>query len=215
MTTDVDDKQFWREDTAYPFIHYVVAGSFYFMTRRLLLSLYAGYVWESIEVLLVFIGLSFFLESRYDSLLGDIIIDTLSIVTLYAIDVFTGWHHSVLRHVPFAWRIAAFVLIAAASFIGNRFDTDNVHFGVIIFATLFVVLAVAVYAIPLIGSGSWRAIASVVVWLSIGVVQAAAIVLFRPLLSIWLIVFTVGLMILLGVTIGLALIGPMLGYQRR
>jgi len=134
---------FWRENTVYPFAHYVVPLAVYLASRHLFFSLFLMYAWESLETLLAEVAnIGMFKEPYYDRMIGDPLHGGIAIGTAYLADVVFCWHDDVVL-VHWAWRLTFFVVIFAAQLVlilPKRRSVGIFFYGIVYVASMFLIL---------------------------------------------------------------------------
>lgn len=116
--------RFLRERTAWPFVHAIIPLALYAVSRNLTLSLLLIYVWESLETIFSLFG-SLFSENKTDSLIGDPIVGSLAIFTLYVLDCTFGWRTVFCDSVPLALRLGAFAVLGLISALAFAYKPHN------------------------------------------------------------------------------------------
>jgi hypothetical protein len=167
---------FYREQKRWAFTHAVLPLAVYIATRDPVLSLLLAYVWESVE-LLVSLRYKYFREKADDSLIGDPLNATLSILAMFLLDTAFGWAVAFRAEVSIIRRLLCLIALAAPASLIEVGDSTNrrfVHTGVLLYTVFYTAVALAVY-VPIFSSVSAGVANSVLTWLLIVNVYALAI----------------------------------------
>jgi hypothetical protein len=210
---------FWAERAGWPFMHYAISMAL--QAARLLPLEYSFliiYVHESIECAFSLRWPTHFRESRQDSVLGDILVGSLGITTMFVIDASLDSQESAQMVLPLWVRLATLAALYPTSFFFIRFnklDNDTLQFGSLAYGVFYVLLvivgtAVAASAAPHSVDGENVKLAlRTAIWLVLIMVQTGNAALPHARFSIWQQVFFVGAallfaMLLLGYFLNLA-----------
>jgi len=128
---------FWRENTVYPFTHYLVPLALYLSSRSLFFSLFTIYLWESIETLIGQFINATYQEPWYDRMIGDPLQGGLAITTAWLADVAFCWHAPVVGAVSGWTRLFFFVVIFAGQ--GLLVGPRRPWLGVLLFGAMYVI----------------------------------------------------------------------------
>lgn len=128
----------------------------------------------------------YFEEPADDSLIGDIIVGSLSIVNFWLLDQATGWGEAVLSDTTPVFRFFAFAAVALPSVAIELsiFNTRPVHAGTLLYATVYIAAASIFYFV--FAELSADALKSVFAWLAIVVLNALVAAPYWSALSVWL-----------------------------
>lgn len=97
MRWPVDETPFWREETVYPCLHYIMPLCMYAATRNVFASIVIVYAWESAERVAARCGMKTEAAEQWDdSWIGDPLIGTLAIVAFGIVDAVYGWREAAI-----------------------------------------------------------------------------------------------------------------------
>ena len=155
---------FYRENTAWPYVHTIINAALYIATRNWLLSVVLMFVWEMVEYGIISQVSKTFSENPDDTILGDPIIGITIITALWLVDRATGWNIAFVVAVGPWIRFAAFVTVAViTSILATAFHESGL--AILLIGALYILASVLFYA-PYTGHSvqaqAWR---SVVIWL--------------------------------------------------
>lgn len=163
---------FYLERLVWPYVHTLIAGALYIALRNPAWTLLFVYIFESLELAFsfAFVMVSMILaEAPADSLIGDILMALLIILILFTLDRATGADVAFILVVSPVERLWAFALAGAISPLAALFGTEHFNFGVLLFYTLYVIIALAFYHRIIFGvepgSVEWVAGRSIITWL--------------------------------------------------
>lgn len=207
---------FWRERTAWPFVHAVLPLALYALSRNFVLALLLIYVWETIETA-ASIFIKALTENKYDALIGDPIIGALAITTLFVLDCAFNWRDAFCAAVPLGLRIGAFLVLWLVTGLAFAYEprlhdmTWRVVWPAPAIALLYAATLLIFFNRVVFRAASADEVAagtSVLVWLLLMALLAAAATLAPPsqyvLSSTFLRVLLAELVLLVGALIALA-----------
>jgi len=175
MQWPVDYYPFWREESPYPFAHFVLPLALYGAVRNVLLTMLLVYVWESVEQLLARTGYARYAGEQWDdSWFGDIVLGLLAAGTFAVADSTYGWREAVQMMGPPLWlRVVGYLAIVLAS-VMVRWQCGGtwVRWQLLLFTAVYAAVTLAVFA-PYwnAGAGAGPLIrASTLAWLAVALV---------------------------------------------
>ena len=163
---------FYRENTAWPFVHALINAHLYIATRKWTLSLLLMYIWETIEFAVVSQLTKTFAENVDDTLISDPLVGFTIISALWLIDHQTHWDVDFRENVPNYIRAVCFIIVGLLATILSSID-DKSGGIVLAIGTLYILITLAFYG-PYIWSRAQevsvaasqsRAAQSVAIWL--------------------------------------------------
>lgn len=209
--------------------HFLVPAALYFALRDPVASLLLMYVWESVElaVYMIFKGRYVMFAGRTDtttretagdSLLGDPLMGATGIAVFFVADKAFSWPGPLFSVLwPGTLRFFAFLTQAALSLAVDAQTRGGKKIGAAIFGAGYILFAALFYGIPLARNDTAfsgdpdaretraKSAANLAFLLALAAAQTLHVVLVRkdlqPLRSVWLRVFALGIVSLLGVSV--------------
>lgn len=171
LAWSVDRHPFWREESVFPALHYVVPLLLYQATRNALLTIVIVYAWETVEQTAARHGYRHLAGEQWDdSWIGDILMGALPACTFALLDDVYGWREAVTGTAgpPLALRVLLYVAVAVASLFLHRWQPSRTwRPELVVFALAYAGLGLAVFAPFWASHGPGAAIrASTLAWLA-------------------------------------------------
>jgi hypothetical protein len=202
-------------------MHYAIAMAL--QASRLLPLEYSFliiYVHESVECALSLLFPKNFRESRQDSVLGDILVGSLAITTMFVVDASLDSQNAAPAILPLWVRLSTLAMLYPTSFFFIRWNASppnrcGLQMGTLLYGVFYVVVVLAANAITAsqaphrLEEENVKLALRTFVWLMLVIVQTGNATLTHTWLSIWQQVFFVGVallfaMLLLGYFLNLA-----------
>ena len=139
---------FWREESGFPFVHYVLFLSAYVTSRNLLLTVVLVYAWESLEQVLARAGWAHRAGEQWDdSWWGDVLIGVLGAASFALIDEQTAWSATATA-VPLGVRLAVYAahIVTSWCIVWPWPDQTHVRPGVLVVTVLYAAASLLGYA---------------------------------------------------------------------